>query len=33
MEIDEKEAAKSPFTPGRGNLNGGCVKFENSTEP
>ncbi|RXH58602.1 enolase C-terminal domain-like protein [Granulicella sibirica] len=23
IEIDEKEAAKSPFTPGRGNLNGG----------
>jgi mannonate dehydratase len=23
IEIDEKEAVKSPFTPGRGNLNGG----------
>jgi len=23
IEIDEKEAAKSPFTPGRNNLNGG----------
>jgi transposase len=23
IEIDEKEAAKSPFTPGRGNFNGG----------
>jgi len=23
IEVDEKEAAKSPFTPGRGNLNGG----------
>ena len=23
IEIDKKEAAKYPFTPGRGNLNGG----------
>jgi len=27
VEIDEKEAAKAPSTPGRLNLNGGWVKF------